>query len=244
MNLKLLLLLTSLTCFSQTPIFNSSMSITSDGSTNSPSGEEVDKIIDGSTATKFLDFDYSDGLAFIVNTGSASITDGIRITTANDSEGRDPMNFEVLGSNDGTSFTSIASNTIPCITDRFFERTFTFSNSTSYSYYKIVFTDQCFSENSLQLAEVQLIGSSLSTSDFSYTNKINVYPNPSTGIFNINIDTNATIEIYDLIGKQITSKKIEVGISQIDMGNYNAGIYLLKVTNENNQSKTMKIVKQ
>ncbi|RXR20586.1 T9SS type A sorting domain-containing protein [Flavobacterium amnicola] len=84
----------------------------------------------------------------------------------------------------------------------------------------------------------------LNVADNIFTSNLKIYPNPSNGIFNINIDTNATIEIYDLIGKQIASKKIEVGTSQLDMGNYSSGIYLLKVTTENNQSKTMKIIKQ
>lgn len=85
---------------------------------------------------------------------------------------------------------------------------------------------------------------SLGTGDFNFNSKLSITPNPSNAIFNININTNATIEVYDLIGKQIISKKIDIGVSQLDMSNYKTGIYLLKVTNAENQSKTMKIVKQ
>ncbi len=40
------------------------------------------------------------------------------------------------------------------------------------------------------------------------------------------------------------SQKIVFGTTELDLSNYNTGIYLLKVTNENNQSKTVKLIKQ
>ena len=84
----------------------------------------------------------------------------------------------------------------------------------------------------------------LSTNNFEFLSSLKIYPNPSTGIYNIVIDGNTTIEAYDFVGKQILHKKIISGTSQLDISNYNSGIYLLKVTNENNQSKTVKVVKQ
>lgn len=112
MKQKLLLVLT-LIAFSAnsqtTPIFNSGMSIVSEGSTSSPSNEEVWQIIDGDAFTKFLDFDYSDGMEFTVDLGGTpAIATSIEITTANDADGRDPMNYEIFGSNDGSAFTSVA----------------------------------------------------------------------------------------------------------------------------------------
>jgi hypothetical protein len=84
----------------------------------------------------------------------------------------------------------------------------------------------------------------LGINDFDFNSKLLIYPNPSNAIFNIDIDSNATIEVFDLVGKQILTKKIELGTTQLDMTNYNTGMYLLKVTNTDNQTKTMKIVKQ
>jgi sugar lactone lactonase YvrE len=77
-----------------------------------------------------------------------------------------------------------------------------------------------------------------------FNSKLSIYPNPSNAIFTIDIDSNATIEVFDLVGKQILTKKIELGTTQLDMSNYTTGMYLLKVTNADNQTKTMKIVKQ
>jgi hypothetical protein len=83
----------------------------------------------------------------------------------------------------------------------------------------------------------------LSSYDYLLTN-FRIYPNPSNTILNIEIDNNATIIVFDMIGKEIITRKISLGISQLDLSNYANGIYLLKVTTDNNQSKTMKIVKQ
>ena len=152
-----LFLLSASSGFAQTPIFSPAMSITEFGSVNSPANEGVSKIIDGSTSTKYLDFNFNDGMGFTVDLGGNSkIATSISITTANDVPGRDPQNFTVFGSNDANTFTQIATGTIPCVGTRFHQRTFNFSNSTSYKYYRVNFTTQCAAENSIQLAEVQL----------------------------------------------------------------------------------------
>jgi len=92
------------------------MSITGFGLIDSPFGGEVDKIIDGTSATKFIDFELGDGMGFTVDTGGTmSTVISIDLTTANDFEVRDPIYFEVLGSTDSTTFTSIATGTVDCI---------------------------------------------------------------------------------------------------------------------------------
>ncbi len=64
-------------------------------------------------------------------------------------------------------------------------------------------------------------------------NDINVYPNPSTGIFNIDFLSNIQIkqmEVYDIMGMLIISQDInkEIKSSSIDLSSYAKGIYLLK----------------
>ncbi|MCX6187061.1 MAG: T9SS type A sorting domain-containing protein, partial [Bacteroidetes bacterium] len=64
-------------------------------------------------------------------------------------------------------------------------------------------------------------------------NDIHVYPNPSTGIFNIDFLSNIQIkqmEVYDIMGMLIISQDInkEIKSSSIDLSSYAKGIYLLK----------------
>ena len=79
---------------------------------------------------------------------------------------------------------------------------------------------------------------------FSFNSKISVYPNPSKDIFSINSDARGSIVIYDVMGKIIKTENLDLGITKLDLRNYPNGIYLLKVVNDSNQTKTMKLIKQ
>ncbi|HEY9183898.1 MAG TPA: LamG-like jellyroll fold domain-containing protein [Salegentibacter sp.] len=169
----------------QSPIFTPGMNISTTGSVNSPYGEDVSKIIDANNYTKFLDFNYSDGMGFTVFMGGAAyVATSIEITTANDSPNRDPRNFQILGSNDGSAFTSVASGSIPCISSRFAKRSFSFSNTNGYKYYRIIFTTQCGSDNSLQIAETQLLGA-----------KVNQAPVAVCKAFTAQLDASGSVTI-------------------------------------------------
>jgi hypothetical protein len=57
-----------------------------------------------------------------------------------------------------------------------------------------------------------------------------VYPNPTNGIVNINSNTPIyLIEIYDLIGKKIKEISFDSNSSNIDISDFNSGVYLLKL---------------
>ncbi|WP_394760337.1 LamG-like jellyroll fold domain-containing protein [Flavobacterium sp.] len=84
----------------------------------------------------------------------------------------------------------------------------------------------------------------LNAADFEFSSKLSVYPNPSSDVFSINSETRGNIVVYDLIGKIIKSETIDLGITKLDLSKYPRGIYLMKVTNDNNETKTMKLIKQ
>jgi uncharacterized protein affecting Mg2+/Co2+ transport len=74
--------------------------------------------------------------------------------------------------------------------------------------------------------------------------EIAVYPNPSSDVFFIESKASGTITVNDLLGKTIQTQKINSGTSQLDLSKASNGIYLLKITNENNESKTVKLIKK
>lgn len=84
----------------------------------------------------------------------------------------------------------------------------------------------------------------LNTADFEFSSKLTVYPNPSSDVFSINSDSRSSLVVYDLIGKIIKSENIDLGVTKLDLSTYPSGIYLMKVTNDSNQTKTMKLIKQ
>jgi hypothetical protein len=89
-----------------------------------------------------------------------------------------------------------------------------------------------------------LLAPSLGTNSFEQTTKVTVYPNPSNSIFTIAINNNATIEVCDIVGKQIFSKNLFTGENIIDLDAYEKGIYLAKITNQDNQTKSIKLIKE
>lgn len=84
----------------------------------------------------------------------------------------------------------------------------------------------------------------LSNSNFEFTSNLSVYPNPSRDIFSINCHARGNIIVYDLMGKIIKTESLELGITKVDLSNYPNGIYLMKVTYDSNQTKTIKLMKQ
>ena len=159
---KNVLLFLSLTMFvfqlNAQGIFDASIHTAIDfGNVNSPGGEGAQQIIDQNMMTKFLDFIATDGMGFEVDMlGVSSVVNTIQIVTANDAPERDPTSYEISGSNDGTTYTTIATGEIPCVADRFLSRYFGFPNTISYSFYRVNFTGTCGVSDINQVADVQL----------------------------------------------------------------------------------------
>ncbi|MEM6686800.1 MAG: HYR domain-containing protein [Bacteroidota bacterium] len=190
--LILLLFFTSITTNYAQGIFDSSIHTAAPfGSVNSPGGEQVQNVIDQNSSTKYLDFNAFDGIGFEVDMlGVASTVVAMEIVTANDAPERDPTNYEIFGSNDGLNFTSIATGTIPCVMTRFFARTFSFTNSTSYTSYRLNFTGTCGASSINQIADVQLF-ESIGDSPV-ITCPANITVNNTTGLCETVVNYNVT----------------------------------------------------
>lgn len=217
-----------------TPIFTPSMSITTYGSVNSPANEQVEKIIDGSVNTKFLDFNEEDGMGFTVDLGGqAMVASTIVISTANDHQERDPQNYEVLGSNDGVNFNSIATGSIPCISTRYHTRTFSFSNTNAYTYYRIIYSTRCGVEYSIQISETQLLGYVLGLNNYSLESALKITPNPNNGSFILNNNNKVGLDyavLMDLKGQKLKTIDLkDSGLKQeIDLS-LASGVYFLNI---------------
>ena len=133
-----------------------------------PPNETKDKAFDGDISTKWLCFadtawiqyDYS------YNGGSAKVINSYSITSANDAPERDPKDWHLLASNDGSNWTTLDSRSSETFTSRFQTRTFTFSNLNAYKIYRldIISNLDPDSANSTQLAELEFFeGSGPST---------------------------------------------------------------------------------
>jgi hypothetical protein len=69
-----------------------------------------------------------------------------------------------------------------------------------------------------------------------------VYPNPSNGIFNVQLESAATIEVTDVLGRVILTDNVNAGTYKLNLGNNVNGVYFVKATVDG-KTKTVKIVK-
>jgi hypothetical protein len=125
----------------------------------SPTGEEYTNLIDNNVRTKYLTFHASGWIQYQAN-ARYNVT-GYTITSANDYPERDPHNWTLQGSNDGNNWTTVDSRSGEAFTDRFQTRTFSFSNSGAYSYYRFNMSNN--SGTILQLGEIELFGTLVSS---------------------------------------------------------------------------------
>ncbi|MBN1411924.1 MAG: cellulase family glycosylhydrolase [Spirochaetales bacterium] len=121
---------------------------------DSPSGEEIDKLTDNSSSTKYLTFHASGWVQFQANT--SYVVTQYTITSANDAAERDPYTWTLQGSTNGSTWTTLDSRSGEDFPNRFQLRTFTFTNPAGYSYYRLNMTNN--SGTILQLAEWEIFG--------------------------------------------------------------------------------------
>jgi type IX secretion system substrate protein len=74
------------------------------------------------------------------------------------------------------------------------------------------------------------------------------YPNPTTDILTLAVENYSTdnlkYNLFDITGKTIASNKLSGSQTQINMTGYESAIYFLKITADNKEIKTFKIIKK
>jgi hypothetical protein len=76
--------------------------------------------------------------------------------------------------------------------------------------------------------------------EVAFKAEINVYPNPSTGLFNITTTESVKLEVFDISGRTVKSQIID-GNTQVQLRN--AGMYFFRFSNENGSTVNKVIVK-
>jgi hypothetical protein len=85
--------------------------------------------------------------------------------------------------------------------------------------------------------------SSLSTTKYDDLKKVSLYPNPSTNHFVLNVNTER-VQIFSITGQLVKKFEKKPSNYQYQISDLEKGIYLVKVSDENNREKTMKLIKQ
>jgi regulation of enolase protein 1 (concanavalin A-like superfamily) len=81
-------------------------------------------------------------------------------------------------------------------------------------------------------SNVEVMGENLSSIDFSNNhNLVLVYPNPASKTLFVDskLKTSAKLEIYTMNGQLVKSRTVEYGITEINIDNFNNGMYVVKL---------------
>ncbi|MEW1724272.1 alpha-1,2-mannosidase [Streptomyces sp. NPDC093109] len=117
-------------------------------------GGEVARNLLGKSRNKWLVHEDNAELDFTLQHPAAVAS--YLLTTANDSPGRDPRDWQLQGSHDGRTWTTVDTRTGERFAHRFETRDFPFANTTAYTRYRLRITDNAGS-GELQLSRVQLL---------------------------------------------------------------------------------------
>jgi hypothetical protein len=86
--------------------------------------------------------------------------------------------------------------------------------------------------------------STLSSEEFDSNSDLSLYPNPTSGSFTIN-GLVSKVDVFSVTGQLVKSfESITSENYQFDVNDLNSGVYLVKMLDSNNNSKTMKLLKQ
>jgi hypothetical protein len=138
---------------------------TATASSQPTSGKGASKAFDLSTTTAWLGNMTAAGAWLQYQFAAATAITAYAITSAPDTPSRDPRSWQLLGSNDGTTWTILDTQTNQSFAGRSVTNTYSLSNTTAYRYYRLAITANNGSTETqtggvgiVQLAELQLLG--------------------------------------------------------------------------------------
>jgi len=127
---------------------------------------------DGDNNTKWLDHNEWKGAPSVANPSWIQVqfaepqaVNSVLITSANDAPARDPENFQVLASNDGTTWVQLAAFIGESFDNRFERKAFNFVNGLEFSYYKLNISKNKGDDTLMQLAEIEFVGPVYASAD-------------------------------------------------------------------------------
>ncbi len=121
--------------------------------------EPASNAFDGSTATKW--FNENGGstgwLQYDFGLSNAWTVVRYDLSSANDVPGRDPRNWQFLGSDNGTTWTTLDTRTNETFASRYLTKQYAITNNAAYRYYRLNITANNGDASSIQLSELALM---------------------------------------------------------------------------------------
>lgn len=124
-----------------------------------------------------------------------------------------------------------------------------FSGNVSYSvgqlFYKSISHSEGYVSEGVQ--QTYTISEISSVENLRNNWQISLYPNPTDNFIFLKYDLsnsdNLKWQLFDIHGRLLTEKAITINPQTIDFSNFSKAVYFLKVTDDNQEFKTFKIIK-
>ena len=124
---------------------------------NVANGQGAAQAFDASATTKWFDGAGSTGwVQYDFGSGTPQTIKRYTLVSADDMPDRDPKNWQFQGSNDGSTWTTLDTQSNQSFANRFKVNTYNIGNTTAYRYYQLNVTANNGNTTSLQLAELGL----------------------------------------------------------------------------------------
>ena len=112
--------------------------------------------------------------------------------------------------------------------------------NTQYKAYIVLVDDSLIISNVIDTSFTTLDPTGINYNGIS---EFNAFPNPFTSYLNIDLPLASLMIIRDLSGREILRRKMEAGHQQMNLGDLEAGTYLIEAISEKN-TKVLKIIKR
>ena len=102
-----------------------------------------------------------------------------------------------------------------------------------------------FTASSTSAGAFRWKGTFLANVDFQSGKAFTAYPNPTNGVLEVAGKNIVNVAVYDILGKQVVNNNYtSLNSVNLNLGSLNAGVYMVKVTNDAGATSTIKVVKQ
>ncbi len=143
-------------------VTSSVVQVTASG--ENPPNEVAKNLADGDVNTKWLVGGTSAWVTYKLAQPTSVVA--YALASANDAPGRDPKNWQLQGSADGTTWTTLDTRTNQGFTNRFETREYSVANTTAYLFYRLNITANA-GDSGTQLAELLLSTTAIPPSDMT-----------------------------------------------------------------------------
>ncbi|NQU20585.1 MAG: hypothetical protein HQ567_04830, partial [Candidatus Nealsonbacteria bacterium] len=194
----------------------------------SPGSEQKEMAFDNNINTKWLSFtnpvEFDTWIAYQFPGGNQHVINEYEVTSGNDVPARDPKNWRLEGSNNGTTWSVLDTRTDENFGTRSETRSFSFANTAEYEHYRFFIEERVGDASSTQLSEIALFSPEFA--DIAMDN-VTMAPGttlklgggvPSATIGNLTVADGTTIEGFITVENSLSMTGDGVGTLTIGDG--------------------------